>query len=202
MGSSAPAGTPEGGVLLGTLVSTHGLRGEMFADGWHDVDRYGELPWIWLRTRTGAWALDGRPLRIAGVRPHKGGLLVSFEGLPSIDDVEPLKGCEMVIRKEDRPPLPDGEYYMADLVGCAVVDRATGRKLGTVTGWQEYGGPELLEVLAEGANPGDPGASFSIPFARSICVEIDPAGRRLAVDLPEGLLELNRTGPEASGGDR
>lgn len=202
MGSSAPAGPPADWTLIGRLLSTHGLRGEVLVDGWNDLERYEELPWVWLRDRTGAWALDGKALLVDGVRPHKGALLVTFAGLSSIEDVEPLKGCEMVIRKTDRPPLPQGEYYLADLVGCAVFDRASGQKLGTVTGWQDYGGPELLEVLAEGAEPGEAGAGFFIPFARSICVEIDPVGRRLGVDLPEGLVELNRTGPKQAGDDR
>ncbi|WP_321473264.1 ribosome maturation factor RimM [uncultured Paludibaculum sp.] len=202
MGSSAPVGPPVDWVLIGRLTSIHGLRGEVLVDGWNDVERYDEWPLVWLRDQSGGWAHDGMALRVETVRPHKGGLLVAFAGLDSIDDVEPLKGCELVIRKSDRPALPEGEYYMADLVGCAVFDRATGQKLGTVTGWQEFGGPELLEVSAEGAKPGEPVDSFSIPFARSICVDIDPAGRRIGVDLPEGLLELNRAAPKEPGSDR
>lgn len=193
---------PQDGVMIGQLTRTHGLKGEILAEGWNDVERYRALPLVWLRNRTGAWARGGEPLQVESIRPHKGGLLVAFAGLPSVDDVEPLQGCEMVIRRTDRPPLDEGEFYMADLVGCEVFDRATGRKLGTVTGWQEFGGPVLLEVLAEGASPGEPGDSISIPFARSICVEINPAERRLGVDLPEGLLELNKTVPKEPGDAR
>ena len=83
--------------------------------------------------------------------------------------------------------MPEGEFYLADLVGCEVFDQRSGHKLGQVSGWQEFGGPQLLEVLADGETQ-----PFWIPFARSICVEIDPQGRRIVVDPPEGLLELNR----------
>ncbi|MGJ5815041.1 ribosome maturation factor RimM [Paludibaculum fermentans] len=194
-----PDSPPDDGVMIGQLTRTHGLKGEILAEGWNDVERYQALPLVWLRNQSGAWVRGGEPLQVESIRPHKGGLLVAFAGLPFVEDVEPLQGCEMVIRKSDRPPLNEGEFYMADLVGCEVFDRSTGRKLGTVTGWQEFGGPELLEVLAEGAKPGEPGASFSIPFARSICVEINPAERRLGVDLPDGLLELNKTVPKVPG---
>jgi ribosomal 30S subunit maturation factor RimM len=55
--------------------------------------------------------------------------------------------------------------------------------LGRVTAWDDGGGSGLL-VLDSG---------LMIPFARAICVEIDPPGRRIAVDLPPGLKELNRS---------
>jgi 16S rRNA processing protein RimM len=52
-----------------------------------------------------------------------------------------------------------------------------------VTDWHEYGGPPLLEVR------GDSGKEVLIPFVKAICTEIDPAARRILVDLPEGLEE-------------
>ena len=82
---------------------------------------------------------------------------------------------------DDRAVLEAGEFFQSDLVGCEVVERGTGRSLGKVTGWEDSGGPGLLVV--EGG--------LLIPFARSICVEIDPATRRITVELPEGLKDLN-----------
>jgi ribosomal 30S subunit maturation factor RimM len=63
-----------------------------------------------------------------------------------------------------------------------VIDRRTGESLGRVEGWEDSGGVGLLAV--EGG--------LLVPFARSICVEIDPAVRRIVVELPEGLKDLNR----------
>jgi ribosomal 30S subunit maturation factor RimM len=63
-----------------------------------------------------------------------------------------------------------------------VVERRSGESLGRVAAWQDGGGAGLLEL--------DDG--LLIPFARAICVEIDPARRRIAVDLPEGLKDVNR----------
>jgi ribosomal 30S subunit maturation factor RimM len=62
-----------------------------------------------------------------------------------------------------------------------VVDRRSGQSLGRVSAWQEGGGSGLLVV----------GDGLLIPFARAICVEISPAARRIAVELPEGLKDLN-----------
>ena len=125
-----------------------------------------------------------RQAEIESVWDHRGRLVFKFRGVDSITDAEALAGAEVRIPFEARRPLEENEYYQTDLVGCEVVERATGRRLGVVSGWKECGGPPLLEVEREGE-------PLLIPFARAICVEIDAAGRRIAVDLPEGLAELN-----------
>jgi 16S rRNA processing protein RimM len=112
-------------------------------------------------------------------------LIFKFRGVDSISAAEALRGAEICVPRVERPPLPAGEYYQTDLVGCQVVDRASGAPLGVVRGWQDYGGAPLLEVERTGGQP------LLIPFARSICLEIDVAGRRIRVELPEGLKELN-----------
>jgi len=183
--SAAPA--PEEWVLVARLGRTRGLRGELYGDALADLDRVLALEQVWLRSRDGAWLNDGEPLDVVEIRPYKDRLVFRFEGIRKIEAAEPFEHCELVAPRADRPPLEEGEFYLTDLVGCVVYDRASGQKLGAVTGWQEFGGPEVLEVKLEGS-----GATAWIPFARSICVEIDPAGRRIVVDPPEGLLDLNR----------
>ncbi len=88
---------------------------------------------------------------------------------------------EVRIPASQRISLDDGEYFESDLVGCEVIDRRTGESMGKVSAWDDGGGSGLLVV-------GD----LLIPFARSICVEINPAEKRIAVELPEGLKDLNR----------
>jgi 16S rRNA processing protein RimM len=112
---------------------------------------------------------------------HQGTLVFKFRGVDTIDAAERLRGAEVRVPARERAPLEPGEFFQSDLVGCEVVDRRSGCSLGRVTAWQDAGGPGLLVV--EGR--------LLIPFARSICVEIDPAARRIAVELPEGLEDLN-----------
>jgi 16S rRNA processing protein RimM len=180
-------------VLLARLGRTRGLRGEIYADGWSRPDRYSAIRRVWLRRPDGTWLNEAAPFDLVSVRPMHGRLVVRLAGIDSISQAEALTGAEVVIPRSERPALADGEHYLGDLVGCEVFDRGSGSKLGTVTGWLDSGGPELLEVLAEGQAPE---RALWIPFARSICVEIDPAGRRILVDPPEGLLELNSEAPE------
>jgi 16S rRNA processing protein RimM len=113
---------------------------------------------------------------------HNGTLIFKFRGVDTISDAEPLAGAEVRVPMSERAPLEPGEFFQSDLVGCEVVERRTGEALGRVSGWEEAGGAGLLVV--EGG--------LLIPFARAICVEIDPLAKRIAVELPDGLKGLNR----------
>ena len=112
---------------------------------------------------------------------HKGRPILKLAGVDSITEAEALEGCEIRIPKTERPEAPIGEFYHDDLVGCQVVDSETGNDLGAVTAWRDFGGAGVLEVENR----------LMIPFARSICLEIDVAAKRIRVKLPDGLLDLN-----------
>ena len=131
-------------------------------------------------------AAECRPVVVNEVWQHRGRTVFKFQGVDTISEAEGLRGLEVRIPLSARPPLQNGEYYQSDLIGCEVVERLSGRLVGRVTDWREYGGSVLLVV--EGAA----GEEILIPFAGAICVEIDVARRRLTVDLPEGLRDLNR----------
>lgn len=133
-------------------------------------------------------APESERFEIESVREHRGRLIIKFHGVDSIGEAERLRGAEIRIPWSERPALPAGEYYHADLIGCEVIDRRTGERIGLVAGWDDAGGAGLLEVRATPS-----GEEILIPFAASICVEIDLAARRIVVDLPEGLRDLNRS---------
>ena len=115
---------------------------------------------------------------------HNGTPVFKFAGIDTISDAEPWEGADILVGPEQRQSLEEGEYSHADLIGCALLDEATGNLLGTVAGLEEFGGPSLLKVTAES------GRDLLIPFARSICRQIDVAAKVIRVVLPEGLTEL------------
>ncbi len=125
------------------------------------------------------------PMEVENTWMHGDHLIFKFQGVDSISDAEKLAGAEVSIPFEQRAELHDDEIYQSDLIGCEVFD-VTGRSLGVVTDFEETVGAPLLHV-------GD----LLIPFAKSICTTIDPANKRISVNLPDGLLDLNVPGPQS-----
>jgi 16S rRNA processing protein RimM len=118
--------------------------------------------------------------RIDSAWLHHGRLVLHFAGRDSIEAVDELRSWEIVITREQREPLEEGEYYYADLIGCRLIDDATGEDLGEITCWYDTGGPVLLEA-----------GSLLMPFVPEICRLVDLETRRIRVVLPEGLRDLN-----------
>lgn len=173
-------------ITLARVIRPRGNRGEVAAISLSShPERFGRLREAVLFGAAGP-LFDGRPVTIEKVWEHQGRLIFKFQGVDSISDAERLRGAELRIPPGERAPLPEGEFYFADLVGCEVAERG-GAVIGKVTGWQEYGGPALLEV-----EPVEGGDLMLVPFVASICVSIEPENGRIVVDLPAGLKDLNR----------
>ena len=81
---------------------------------------------------------------------HNENWVLKFAGVDSIDAAKRLRGADLWVPQAERGALPEGEYFQSDLVGCRVVDGKDGRVLGVVEGFEQYGGPLLLEVKSEG----------------------------------------------------
>ena len=84
-----------------------------------------------------------------------------------------------------RPPAPPGRYYVSDLIGCRVLEAHSGRQIGHVRGLVETGAAPVMAVEAAGRE-------ILIPFAASICPQIDTGQRTIRILLPDGLEDLNR----------
>ena len=153
-------------MLVARLLRARGIKGELAA-----------FPLTEHPERLKIVSVGGVALEVERAWMHKDRLILKFRGVDTRNDAEKLEGAEVTINAEERPPAPEGEYYLSDLVGCEVFDST--RRIGVVTGWQDNGGPPLLEIN-----------QMLIPFARSICISIDVKARQILVALPEGLLDL------------
>ncbi len=162
-------------VTVAVLGKTHGNRGEITAFPLSSKpERYESLREVYLFG-------TGARHELESLWFHRGVLVLKFRGIDTISDAETLRGCEVRVPLSERAALEPGEFFQSDLVGCEVVEKDSGDSLGRVSDWNESGGPGVL-VLEGG---------MMIPFARAICVDIDPAARRIVVDLPAGLKDLN-----------
>jgi 16S rRNA processing protein RimM len=111
--------------------------------------------------------------------------VVGFEGFSRIEDVEQLAGLELRVPEGALQPLQAGRYYEYQLVGCTV-ETTSGHVVGTVDAVE--GGASATRLVING-----PRGEILIPLAVDICVDVDVAKKRIRIDPPEGLLELNET---------
>ncbi len=168
-----------GRVVIAEIVRPHGNRGEVLARSQTDVP--GRLESV----KTATVQLNGGadiPVAIATAWRHKQGWVLKFLGVDSIDAAERFRGADLWIPFTERATLPEGDFFRSDLIGCRVLDRARDEYVGMVEGWQEYGGPPLMEV-------GAGSRTVLIPFAPALC-DVDVTARLIRVDIPEGLLDL------------
>ena len=128
--------------------------------------------------------VNDAPMEVEHTWTHGDRVIFKFKGVDTISDAGRLAGADVLIPLDQRPSAAKGEYYQSDLLGCEVVDQS-GRRLGVVEGWQETGGVPLLEIRSQD------GKELLIPFAKSMLVKIDLELKRIEVELPEGLDELN-----------
>ena len=161
-------------VTVAILGKARGNRGEISALPLSKPERYQALREVYLFG-------SGERYELESAWFHDAALILKFRGIDSISDAEKLRGAEVRVPWSERVPLEPDEFFQSDLIGCEVMDRRTGESLGRVADWNDAGGSGLLVLENE----------LMIPFARSICVEIDPANKRIAVELPEGLKDAN-----------
>ncbi|HEY3824372.1 MAG TPA: ribosome maturation factor RimM [Bryobacteraceae bacterium] len=162
-------------ISVAVLGRPRGNRGELTAESLSSrPERFARLKDVRLLG-------DGGSYRVEQVWDHEGVLIFKFDGVDSISDAEKLRGAEVQVPSAERIELEPGEYFQSDLIGCEVRDHSSGRAIGRVTSFEEYGGPSLLEI--------DHG-KLLIPFVKAICVEIRPDVKQIEVELPEGLEDL------------
>ena len=105
--------------------------------------------------------------------------------MDTISQAEALAGCEICVPTEKAADLGEGRFLVTDLIGCAVATVA-GAGLGVVADVWESGGAAVLVVRRE-----DGSGERLIPLSAAVCPVIDIAARRIEVDPPDGLLDLN-----------
>ena len=126
-------------MAIAVLVRPRGNQGELTAVS------LSSKPERFAKLQQSASVRDGAEYDVERVWEHDGTTGLQFRGIDSINDAEKLRGAEVRVPVAERVPLDEGEYFHSDLIGCEVRDRASDRLIGRVTGWEEYGGPALLE---------------------------------------------------------
>jgi 16S rRNA processing protein RimM len=168
-------------IAIARIARTRGNRGEVLADLFTDFPaRFETLREVWLELEDGRRRL----YVLEECWSHKGRQVLKFAGIDSISAAQELAGAWVKIAPEDAVPLPEGTYFDHDLIGCSVRE-AGGKSLGEVTDVLRIDGNNQLVVNG-------PQGEFMIPAVGAICKSVSIAEKVIIVDLPEGLIDLNR----------
>jgi 16S rRNA processing protein RimM len=169
-------------VTVGRIVRPHGIRGQVVVAPETDFGAARFAAGSVLRIRVGE---SVRELVVDASREYDGRWVVGFAGVTTMNEAETLRNAELRVPPEGLHALEADRFYVHDLVDCDVVT-ATGQSIGRVTRVELGTGTPLLVVDA-----GKRGEVL-VPMADTICRRIDVAGKRIEIDPPEGLIDLNK----------
>ena len=168
-------------ITLARVLKTQGRRGEVAVAVHSDVpDRFA----VGMRVFALDEAGERHKLKVEELWPHKGHLVLKFQGVDSISDAETLLRCELQVPLDERAKLEPGWTYISDLTGCTVFDGD--REIGRIDGI-EFGAGEAPLLIVKGKQK----TPYEIPYAEAYLVQVDLEVKQVRMRLPEGMLEIN-----------
>jgi len=184
---TADAAWPDDALEVGRIGDAWGLK------GWFKVQPYAAQPSALLAARH--WhlrpAVSGRgafasaapasSLDIREAREHGDGLVAAAQGIDDRSGAEALRGSRIFIGRSAFPEPGEGEFYWADLIGLAVVNRR-GETLGSVVGLLDNGPQSVLRVQPTAGAEAGAANERLIPFVAAHIDDVDLAVRRITVD--------------------
>ncbi|MBR2133466.1 MAG: 16S rRNA processing protein RimM [Eubacterium sp.] len=161
---------------IGKINNTHGVRGEMKLQLWCDgIDYLKQLKRLYLDS-------DGKnQVKLISAREQKNLAIIKLEGIDSIEKAEELKGKVLYCDREDAV-IEDGANYIADLIGCYVVDIDTEEEYGRVVDVVNYGSCDIYDIESWGKHT-------LIPAIEDVVKEINTEYQVIKIKRMKGLFD-------------
>lgn len=167
-------------VLLGKVVGTHGIRGQLRVASFSgESETFLSLDEVILKDASG----KEESFDVAAASAHGRKILLSLKGMADINQVLPLVGRELYVRRSQLPPLAEDEYYWFDLIGLRVVTDG-GRELGRLESIMETGSNDVYVIRSADKQ------EYLIPAIAEVVKAIDLDAGVMTISPLEGLLDL------------
>lgn len=161
---------------IGKIVGTHGIRGMVRVQPWSDS---GEFLTNFKRFFLSP---DGESeLKALKIQPHGGVVLIAFKGVDTVEQAESLRGKTLYISRRDIT-LPEGRYFIDDLLGCEVFDADSGEKYGEISEVSKTGANDVWHIKS-----GD--KEYLLPAIDEVIVKVDPENERLEIRPMKGIFD-------------
>lgn len=155
---------------LGRILKPQGIKGEVKAEFYtDDISRVHDLDHVYFGAGKNA-----RRVRVAGARTSGAHAFLTLEGIADRDAAETLRGQLLYIDRESAAPLPEGAFYIQDLLGLEVRDDKN-HQLGTLTDILQTGARDIYVVTASD------GAQLLFPAVDDVFISKNPADGRITV---------------------
>ena len=162
---------------VGVISSTHGIKGEVKVfPTTDDAGRFRDLKQVILDTGKEQIAWE-----VQSVRFFKQFVILKFEGIDNINDIEKYKRCPLLVSREDAVSLGEDEYFIADLIGLTVVTE-DGEAFGTLTDVIETGANDVYVI--DSMKHGE----VLVPAIKECILSVDIGAGRIMVHLMDGLI--------------
>lgn len=164
---------------VGKIINTHGLQGEVKIQPWTDSPAvFASLVQVYAKDQ-----VPNDVLTIKQVKYQKNNLIVKFAEINSIEEAERYKACVLTADRSALGELPEGVYYIADLIGLQV-QTEDGTVLGTVSDVFSTGANDVYTVDRPQDKP------LLLPAIPDVVRQVDIPAGVITVRLMEGLLDL------------
>lgn len=161
-------------LAVGFVRGAHGTGGEIKIGSYSgELEHLRGLTEVTLR----CGATDRR-FAVAQVRIAHREALVKLEGVDTRDEALRFAKCEVWVPRSSAAPRGEDEFYVADLVGCRLIEAPGGETRGRVIAVWESGSDDMLEVAAAD------GKTYNVPFREPFVGEVDVEGRRIELTAP------------------
>ena len=160
----------------GKIVGTHGIKGMTRVQVWADSEDFlSNFKVIYLDSE------GNKSLEISRVQPHGNIALVSFKGVSTIEEAEKLRNSVIYIDRND-VSLPEGRYFIDDLIGCSVTDADTGNLLGKISDISETGANDVWHITNNGKE-------YLVPAIGEVIVSVDTEQEKIVLRPLKGIFD-------------
>ena len=145
---------------VGKIVGTHGVKGMTRVQVWADSpDFLKQFKYLYTNEN------GGEKLTVLKVQPHGNISLVAFKGVETIEHAESFRNTVLYIDRKD-VKLPEGRYFITDLIGVKVYDDDNGDFLGEICDVSQTGANDVWHIKNEGRE-------YLIPAISDVLVSVD-----------------------------
>lgn len=160
----------------GKIVGTHGVKGMVRVQPWSDSGEF--------LTRFKHFYLDDsgeNRLEALKIQPHGGIVLMALKGVETIEEAEKLRNKILFINRSDAH-LPEGRYFIDDLIGCSVYDADSGKVYGTVSDVSKTGANDVWHIASNGKE-------YLLPAIDEVVISAEPESGKIVIRPMKGIFD-------------